>query len=121
MAPGSAVGGTSSLSRSERKGRDSISFTMRTASHRTSLTGVPPDRVAATTCQNRMLWGLDWGEVRRSCRSRCHLSSLSEVVDVGAGGLEDPQAQQAEHGDQGEVIVVGRLPTRRQQTFELQM
>ena len=34
---------------------------------------------------------------------------LAEVADVRASGLEDPQAQQAEHGHQGEVKRVGRL------------
>ena len=29
---------------------------------------------------------------------------LAQVADVGAGGLEDPQAQQPEHGDQRKVI-----------------
>jgi len=28
---------------------------------------------------------------------------LAEIADVGAGGFEDPQAEQAEHGDQREV------------------
>ena len=28
---------------------------------------------------------------------------LTQVGDVRAGGLEDPQAEQPEHGDQGEV------------------
>ena len=31
---------------------------------------------------------------------------LAQVGDVGAGGFEDPQAQQPEHGHQGEVVVV---------------
>jgi hypothetical protein len=31
---------------------------------------------------------------------------LAQVDDVGAGGLEDPQAEQSKHGDQGEVVVV---------------
>jgi hypothetical protein len=31
---------------------------------------------------------------------------LAEVGDVGAGGFEDSQAQQPEHGHQGEVVVV---------------
>ena len=38
---------------------------------------------------------------------------LAEGFDVGAGGLEDPQAQEAEHGDEGEVVGVGRIPGRR--------
>jgi hypothetical protein len=29
---------------------------------------------------------------------------LTEVGDVGAGGFEDPQAEQPEHGDEGEVV-----------------
>jgi hypothetical protein len=31
---------------------------------------------------------------------------LAQVGDVGAGGFEDPQAQQPEHGHQGEVVIV---------------
>jgi hypothetical protein len=32
---------------------------------------------------------------------------FAEVGDVRAGGFEDPQAQQAEHGDQREVAGAG--------------
>jgi hypothetical protein len=32
---------------------------------------------------------------------------LAEIGDVRAGGLEDPQAEQAEHGHQCEVILGG--------------
>jgi hypothetical protein len=38
---------------------------------------------------------------------------LAEVADVCAGGLEDPQAQEAEHGDQGEVVPDWRTGGRR--------
>ena len=38
---------------------------------------------------------------------------FAEVLDVGAGGLEDAQAEQSEHGDQGEVVGVGRVAGRR--------
>ena len=31
---------------------------------------------------------------------------FTEVGDVGIGGFEDPQAQQAEHGNQGEVAAL---------------
>jgi hypothetical protein len=34
---------------------------------------------------------------------------FAEVADVGAGGFEDPQPEQAKHGHQGEVTRVGRL------------
>ena len=33
--------------------------------------------------------------------------SLTEFLDVGTGGLEDPQPEQSEHGDQCEVVVIG--------------
>ncbi len=46
---------------------------------------------------------------------------LAEVGDVGAGGLEDPQAQQPEHGHQGEVVIAGRFAGGGQQRLELQM
>ena len=46
---------------------------------------------------------------------------LGQVGDVGAGGLEDPQPEQAEHRDQGEVVGVGRLPGRGEHGLELQM
>jgi hypothetical protein len=46
---------------------------------------------------------------------------FSEVVDVGAAGFEDPQPEQAEHRDQGEVVGVGRLPGGGDQGLELQV
>ena len=38
---------------------------------------------------------------------------LAEALDVGAGGLEDPQPEEAEHRDQGEVVEVGGVRGRR--------
>jgi hypothetical protein len=35
---------------------------------------------------------------------------FTQVGDVGSGGLEDPQAQQAEHGYQSEVAGLGGVP-----------
>jgi hypothetical protein len=46
---------------------------------------------------------------------------LTEVVDVRAAGFEDPQAEQAQHRDQREVVVVRRLPGGCDQGFELQV
>jgi hypothetical protein len=46
---------------------------------------------------------------------------LSEVADVGAAGFEDPQPEQSEHGDQREVVRVGRLPGGGDQGFELEV
>ena len=46
---------------------------------------------------------------------------LAEVGDVSAGGLEDPQAQQAEHGHQGEIARVHRFSGSSEQDLELQM
>ena len=46
---------------------------------------------------------------------------LAEVVDVGAAGFEDPQPEQAEHGDQGEVVGVGRVAGGGEHRLELQM
>ena len=46
---------------------------------------------------------------------------LAQVGDAGAGGFEDPQAQQPEHGHQGEVVAVRRLACGGQQRLELQM
>jgi hypothetical protein len=46
---------------------------------------------------------------------------FAEVADIGAGGLEDPQAQQAEHGYQREVARVWGLPRCGEQCLELQM
>jgi len=37
------------------------------------------------------------------------------------GGLEDPQAEQAEHRDEGEVVPVRGLAGDAQQRLELQM
>ncbi len=40
---------------------------------------------------------------------------LAQVGDAGAGGFEDPQAQQPEHGNQGEALIVRRLARGGQQ------
>jgi hypothetical protein len=45
---------------------------------------------------------------------------LTQAGDVRAGGLEDPQARQAEHGRQREVIPVRRLAGGGEQGPELQ-
>jgi hypothetical protein len=34
---------------------------------------------------------------------------FAEVVDVGAGGFEDAETQQAQHRDEHELISVGRF------------
>ena len=46
---------------------------------------------------------------------------LAEVGDVGSCGLEDPQAEQPEHGHQREVARVRGFPGGREQGFELQV
>ena len=46
---------------------------------------------------------------------------LAEIGDVRGGGLEDPQAEQAEHGHQREVGRVRRLPGGGEQRLELQV
>ena len=46
---------------------------------------------------------------------------LAQVLDVAAGGLEDPQAQQPQHRDQREVAAVRRGPGGGEQRLELQM
>jgi hypothetical protein len=46
---------------------------------------------------------------------------LAEVADVRTGGLEDAQAQQPEHGDQGEVVPVGGLAGGGERGLELQV
>ncbi len=46
---------------------------------------------------------------------------LAEVGDVRAGGLEDPQAEQAEHGHQREIVPVHRVPGGGEQGLELQV
>lgn len=46
---------------------------------------------------------------------------LAQVCDVGAGGFEDPQAQQPKHGYQGKVVIVRRLARGGQQRLELQV
>jgi hypothetical protein len=46
---------------------------------------------------------------------------LTEVVDVGAGGFEDPQPEEAEHRDQGEVAIIDRVAGGSQDRFELQV
>jgi hypothetical protein len=46
---------------------------------------------------------------------------LTEVFDVGAASFEDPQSEQAEQGDQREVVRVVRQPRGGDQGFELQV
>ena len=46
---------------------------------------------------------------------------LAQVANVRTGGFEDPQAQQAEHGNQREVTGVGGLAGRSEQGLELQV
>ena len=46
---------------------------------------------------------------------------LAQVGYVGAGGFEDPQAQQPEHGYQGEAVIVHRLARGGQQRLELEV
>jgi hypothetical protein len=46
---------------------------------------------------------------------------LVEVADVRTTGLEDSQAEETEHGDQGEVVDVRRQSRGADQSFELQM
>ncbi|WP_406045590.1 hypothetical protein OG799_14595 [Micromonospora sp. NBC_00898] len=46
---------------------------------------------------------------------------LAEVADVGAAGVEDPQPEQAEHGDQREVVRVGRSPRGGDPGLELEV
>jgi len=52
--------------------------------------------------------------------TRCPCFS-PQVANVRTGGFEDPQAQQAEHGNQREVTGVGGLAGRSEQGFELQV
>jgi hypothetical protein len=46
---------------------------------------------------------------------------FAQVGDVGAAGLEDPQAKQPEHGHKRKVAAMGGLPGRGEEGFELQM
>jgi len=46
---------------------------------------------------------------------------FAEVGDVRAGGLEDPQAEQPEHGHQREAALVRRFTGGGKQRFELQV
>jgi hypothetical protein len=46
---------------------------------------------------------------------------LAEVGDVEACGFEDPQAEQSEETDQGEVVPVRRVPGGGKQSFQLQV
>jgi len=46
---------------------------------------------------------------------------FAQVGDVRASGLEDPQAEQPEHGHEGEVAGVRRLAGRGEQGLELQV
>lgn len=46
---------------------------------------------------------------------------LPEVADVSAGGLEDPEAEQAEHSHQHEIMPVRGLAGGREHGLELQV
>jgi hypothetical protein len=46
---------------------------------------------------------------------------FAEVGDIRAGGFEDPQAQQSEHGHEGEVVPVGGLAGCGEQGLELRV
>jgi len=46
---------------------------------------------------------------------------LVRVADAGPARFEDPQPEQAEECDQGEVVGVGRQPRRGDQRLELQV
>jgi hypothetical protein len=46
---------------------------------------------------------------------------FAEIGDVGPCGFEDPQAEQAQHGDQREVERVRGLPRGSEQGLELQV
>ena len=46
---------------------------------------------------------------------------FAEVGNIRAGSLEDPQAQQAEHGHEGEVVPVGGLAGCGEQGLELKV
>jgi len=46
---------------------------------------------------------------------------FAERSHVGSGCLEDPEPEQSEHGDESEVVRVGRVPSGAQHGLELQM
>ena len=46
---------------------------------------------------------------------------LAQIADVRASGLEYPQAQQPEHGNQRKVVPIGRLAGGGEQRLELQV
>jgi hypothetical protein len=46
---------------------------------------------------------------------------FAQIGDIGPGGFEDPQAQQPEHGHQGEVAQVPGFPGGGEQGLELQV
>jgi hypothetical protein len=46
---------------------------------------------------------------------------FAEVVDAGAAGYEDPQSEEAEACDEGEVVGIGRQPGGGDQGLELQV
>lgn len=48
-------------------------------------------------------------------------ASFAERLDVGAGGLEDAQAEQSEHRDQCEVVGVGGVAAGGEDGLELKV
>ena len=46
---------------------------------------------------------------------------VAKILDIRAAGFEDPEPEQTEHGDEGEVVGVGRRACGGEHGFELQM
>jgi hypothetical protein len=47
--------------------------------------------------------------------------ALAEVAEFGASGLEDPQAEESEQGDECEVVDVGRVAAGGEHGLELEV
>lgn len=91
--------------------------------------GVEQDRPGSAVCDGAVNGPPDRGRQRRE-RDLVALADhaqnpvavfLTEVRDVGTGGFEDPQSEQAQHYHQREVVVVAGLAGGGEQRLELQV
>jgi hypothetical protein len=66
-------------------------------------------RDCSLQCSSDRGWERDEGDLVALTVDAEHSVSVgfTEVFDVGAGGFEDPKAEESEHADQGEAVGIG--------------
>jgi hypothetical protein len=94
------------------------------------VTAVVEQNRAAETASDRLVdgaadgwWQRDQDDLGAFSADAQHPVAVffAKVADVRAGGFEDPQAKQAEHGDKSEVAGMGGLAGCGEQGLELQV